>query len=197
MKKHVLFEARRQAVHFLSIFYVILSFFLSYSQLVFLLLASLFVAASAYRSHAVLKKIPFIGALSEVAHSCARPSERKVGVYLGSTSFCLGLLIVLIAFNSTEIFQVAALVLAFGDAASTMAGKAFGKHKIFFNHKKSLEGTSVGFLAAFLALRFLGIGSTTAAVLAAAGMLVEALPTRINDNLTIPVVVGILASLLL
>jgi dolichol kinase len=132
----------------------------------------------------------------------ARPSEaHKVP---SATWYMTSLLIGVIAFPQHAI-ALAALVLAVGDPAASLAGKKWGRLKLIGS--KSWVGTGAFILAAtivctiFLSLVLPGLAFGhrlgIAAALAAAGAVTELLSGRIDDNLSIPLVTGLLATLLL
>jgi dolichol kinase len=98
-----------------------------------------------------------------------------------------------------------ALVLAFGDPVATLAGKRFGKRRLF--RDKTIAG-SAGFFAAALIIgvTFLGAVSPelgpvhialTATLAATAGTVIELFGEVVEDNLTIPLLVGGVVALLL
>lgn len=85
-------------------------------------------------------------------------------------------------------------ILIVSDLTAALVGKRFGKHRFF---SKSLEG-SLGFLVSAVAVvaltpkieykfseYLIGVGG------AAVGTVVEALSTEVDDNLSIPLVVGV------
>ncbi|MBU4124552.1 MAG: phosphatidate cytidylyltransferase, partial [Nanoarchaeota archaeon] len=82
--------------------------------------------------------------------------------------------------------------LAAGDSFSTLVGKLYGKHPLPINHKKTWEGSIAFFVMAFTILWF--FDPTKAIYVALITMVVEMLP-KLDDNLTIPLAVGILLSL--
>jgi dolichol kinase len=94
----------------------------------------------------------------------------------------------LIARGEPKIVGAAILQLALGDAASALAGKAFGRTKLF-GGAKSLEGSLAGFAVGFAAALACGLRPGAALAAALAGALAELLPTTpwSNDNLWIPV----------
>lgn len=96
-------------------------------------------------------------------------------------------------FFSKEIAILAIAVLAVQDSIATLIGSNFGKHKIFFNKEKTFEGSISGFLAAFLVCLLL-TNPLQAFIASFIGTIIETLPIRIDDNLTIPLVVGIVLS---
>jgi dolichol kinase len=91
-------------------------------------------------------------------------------------------------------------ILGMGDAASALFGVAYGRTRLPWNRRKSVEGTIAGFVAGYLAGLVLGavpyvfgglaippLFLTVAAGGAAAGALAETLP-RVEDNFVVPLV---------
>lgn len=89
-------------------------------------------------------------------------------------------------------------ILGIGDAASALVGVAYGRTRLPWNRRKSVEGTIAGLVAGFLAASFLGAvpywlaGLTVPPIFqgvvlvgATAGALAESLP-RVEDNLVVP-----------
>jgi phosphoserine phosphatase/dolichol kinase len=106
----------------------------------------------------------------------------------------LGLILCLLIFPA-RIGYAAIAVLTLGDSSASIFGKRFGKTKIPFNRGKSVEGSIIGLVFAFLgALLF--VDPITAIIGAAAGILIEALPLPIDDNLLMPLAAGLLMYLL-
>jgi len=85
-------------------------------------------------------------------------------------------------------------ILTLGDASASLFGKKFGKTPFPFNKAKTLEGSIFGFILAFLGAT-LFVDPTRAIIAAIAGMVIESLPTPINDNLIIPLSTGIILTL--
>lgn len=130
----------------------------------------------------------------------SRPWERHQTN--SATYYTLGLVLVALFFPKPAA-QMGVLVLAFGDPAATMAGKRWGRWKIW--QEKSWVGVGA-FLAAALAatvgfaliyLTSLPVGSRVALAcsVTAVGAVVELFSERIDDNLTVPVACGAVASL--
>jgi dolichol kinase len=100
----------------------------------------------------------------------------------------LGIALTLLIFP-TRIGYAAIAVLTLGDSSASILGKRFGKTKIPFNRGKSVEGSMIGLVFAFLG-SLLFVDPVTAIVGAAAGLLIEALPLPLDDNLLIPLAAG-------
>jgi phytol kinase len=103
--------------------------------------------------------------------------------------FAVGIMLALILYPAPVSYASIA-AFAFGDGFATIFGKTFGRHAFPYNKGKKIEGTAGGFVFAFLgALVF--TDPLRAVVGAATAMIVETLPTPINDNLTMPVFAGL------
>jgi len=82
------------------------------------------------------------------------------------------------------------LILALGDGLATYVGKCSGDHKLPWNRNKTVEG-SIGFIVgAASALLVLPMPATILIVVLAT--VVESLPIRLDDNITLPVVTSLL-----
>jgi phosphoserine phosphatase len=132
--------------------------------------------------------------LSEITWNAANKTE----LYEFATApiyFALGISFSLL-FLPEPIGYVAITVLTLGDGGAHIFGMKFGKTPLPFNKGKNVEGTIVGFMLAFLGA-MLFIPPMIALVAAAVGMLVEGIPSPINDNFTIPFIVGLLLILIM
>ncbi len=107
-------------------------------------------------------------------------------------------------FFSQHGVELGALVLALGDPVASLAGKRWGRIKLI--GQKSWAGSgafvAVSFLASatFLFVMIPGVGlaraSAVGMALAVVGGLTELLSRRVDDNLSIPLAVGLVATLL-
>ncbi len=103
--------------------------------------------------------------------------------------FAVGIMLSLLLFPAPVSYASIA-TFAFGDGFATIFGKTIGRHAFPYNRGKKIEGTVAGFVFAFLgALVF--INPLRAVVGAATAMIVETLPTPVNDNLTMPFLAGL------
>ena len=80
-------------------------------------------------------------------------------------------------------------VLAAGDSASTMVGKAIGSHPVPWNRRLSLEG-SAGFVAAAFLVSLFFLPPWQSLLGAFVGALAETIPWSIDDNISIPIAVA-------
>ena len=107
--------------------------------------------------------------------------------------YALGIILSLTIFPPT-VGYASITILTLGDASASLFGRKFGKTPFPFNKAKNLEGSIFGFILAFLGAIFF-VDPIRAFIAAIAGMLVESLPTPINDNLIIPLTTGIILTL--
>jgi HAD superfamily phosphoserine phosphatase-like hydrolase len=107
--------------------------------------------------------------------------------------YALGITLSLMFFPS-PIGYAAIATLTLGDGFASLLGKKYGRNSSPFNKTKSLEGSLFGLLFAFLGTSFF-LTPAKALLAAASGMLIESIPTPINDNLTIPLTVSIVLSI--
>lgn len=182
-------EIIRQFVHFLfgSVFIVLAIVAGTETTLTVIAIATLIGLVGSYLLKSGLQ-IPLLSNLVQIV-------ERKYEKTLpgkGAFMFFLGAIILMFFFKEQAIVVGALCVAVYGDAASTIVGIKFGKHRIA--GKKTLEGTLGGIL---IALLFLGVLFEwwVALIAAAVGMLAELLP--IDDNITIPIVAAVALTLLL
>jgi phosphoserine phosphatase SerB len=119
-------------------------------------------------------------------------AANKTELYQFATSpihFAVGIAISLLIFPA-PIAYVAITTLTLGDGCAHIFGMKFGKTRIPYNKGKNLEGTLFGFLFAFLGAMIF-VDPVRALIAAAVAMLVESLPSPINDNLTMPLASGL------
>ena len=108
--------------------------------------------------------------------------------------FAIGVMLSLLLFP-TPINYASISVLTLGDGFATIFGKMIGRTTFSFNKGKMVEGSIFGFLFAFLGA-MLFVTPIQALIAAAIGMIMESLPLPINDNLTIPIISGLVLTLL-
>lgn len=100
---------------------------------------------------------------------------------------------------------VGILTMGYGDGFAALFGESFGRHKLFFNKKKSLEGSlamffasavvAIALLAMFTNLSiFVVIGCSIA--LSTVATILEAITPLGFDNLTVPLITSLLVYIL-
>lgn len=107
--------------------------------------------------------------------------------------YAFGIILSLLIFPP-QVGYASIATLTLGDGFAASFGKRFGKTRFPFNKAKNVEGSFFGFIFAFLGAN-LFIGPMRAFISAITGMIVESLPTPINDNLIVPLVTGFALSL--
>ncbi|MDD5303478.1 MAG: hypothetical protein PHS14_10245 [Elusimicrobia bacterium] len=178
-------EFGRKAFHMLSLVYLGVFHLLGWPRAGFAMAVWLPVVLII---ETVRLKLPAVErALFSFFDGMIRETERKhfSGIFHTTAG---SLAAMMIAGGDAMIVGAAILQLALGDAASALAGKAFGRTKLF-GGLKSLEGTLAGFAVGFAAALACGVRPGAAFAAALAGALAELPPTTTwyNDNLWIPV----------
>ncbi|GEM_PF-5290531 len=138
------------------------------------------------------KKYPILNWLIEKAERKGRPIGK------GAIWYFYGLVFILAIFGLIGVPRIilssSLLVVALGDSVSTGLGRIVGKRRLPRTKTKTYEGTSLGFLVAFVGLfvfMLIEFSTETAFLLAffgsIVGMLTEAYLRGPDDNFTIPV----------
>ncbi len=188
----------------LIVIYLAVSYFFSYFwglAIIAVILALL--ALFEYIRLVLKKRIPIISWFWQLK----RPSEKKK---LGTeVYFVVGILICFAVFD-LRIAVAAVLMATFGDLATALIGKKFGKRLIKGIESKTWEGViaelAVNLIAGFLVLRTAlwwfgsGFGQPLWPVIigmAAVATVVETTTRRVPDNLTVPVFSGFAGQVIL
>lgn len=109
--------------------------------------------------------------------------EKEVTSFMGSTYFLFSIILTIILFPK-EIAILSILFLIISDAVAALAGKLFGKVSIF---DKTVEGSIAFFLTSILIVLAYPNISLIQGILGSIGAtVIEFLPLKIDDNLTIP-----------
>lgn len=181
-------ELKRQMLHLLfGGFFISLALLLGRVQALQFALA-LFAFGSAL-SFLILRGFSF-PAVSKVLRDVRRQHEDGRLPGISAMYFVMGIILALSLFPPRAALA-GLVVLTFGDTASTLAGTALGRHRIFGG--RTVEGTLGGIFASFLVLLFL-TSPAKALLVAVAGMLAEHLP--VNDSYSIPAAAGLAMVLL-
>jgi len=131
-------------------------------------------------------KIPVVSALTSMA---SRP--RDIGVFvLGPVTLGIGALLTLLLFPSPAAC-IGIYALAFGDGFAGLIGKLFGKIRPSFLFGKSVEGSAACFAAIFISAFLVSHNYAVAVAAAVVGTAVEVLPLEDYDNITLPLIVGV------
>lgn len=109
----------------------------------------------------------------------------------GILFFTIGAFLVLLLFP-THIAYAGIMILSFGDAASNLVGRHFGKIKTRLNPNKYIEGTMVGILVS-IPIAYFFVPNIYAAIAASSIAMFLEMPNislfnfEIDDNLLIPI----------
>ncbi len=182
-------EIRRQLFHLVN-GTIILIAFKNYGKsigVILLILSLIGAVLSWYHSH--VKPFnwakPFLSAL-ERRENMKFPGKGAIlyGISVGIT----------VLFFDSIPAQCGIIALAYGDAFSTIIGRIFGKRKIPWNKKLSLEG-SIAFVLATIILGSLFIPVYLAFLAAIVGAFIETIP-KVDDNISIPLFTAFILSII-
>ncbi len=171
-------ELLRQLIHVSGVFIVVLSYFLRPDALILLSLLILLVVVILFE----LDKKYHVPLFSFIFRRCRRTDDETGFIY-----FFVGILLTLIIFQfNMAVANAAILILLFGDSASTIVGRKWGKHNIPYRNDKTLEG-SLGFFVVGLILALTQVPFLPAVLGVFFGALTEAY-SLVDDNIPIPLV---------
>ena len=173
----------RKAIHSLGalILLIQLLYGVKIAQLVIVVMIMLYLVSETLRLSG--KRLPLFALVTHMGST----EEERMGVVTAPIWFGVGILITITLF-SLDLATIGVITLTIGDSIAAITGQVTkNRHPIPFNNKKSVEGTLVGYVVSMLICSVL-IDPFPSIFGCAAGMVVEALPLRINDNLSIPIV---------
>jgi len=131
--------------------------------------------------------------LRKIISPIIRKSEER-GDFTGAT-YILATACLAIALFSRPVAALAMAFIIAGDPASALIGRKFGRHKF---RSKSLEGSLAFLIAAVvIALIMPGVPLTVKFIGAVIATITEAVSFRVDDNATVPLVSGLVMTLLL
>ena len=190
-------EVKRKAVHFLGIFTIALIYIFGklLASLIMLCISIGFIFAGEYRKNRKnYKKAKIIDEFEDVLEDEVKTYERRKELpFKGAITFFFGCFLAALLFE--ENIAIASIaVLALADSMSTLIGYFFGKHKLPINKKKSWEGSTAFFATSFFTLFFF-VDPLKALIAAVIATFVEMLP-QIDDNISVPLVTGLVLLLL-
>jgi dolichol kinase len=113
--------------------------------------------------------------------------EEEGETFMGSTYFLFSTILTILLFPKS-IAIPSLLILILADTAAALVGKGIGRVRIL---GKTLEGSMAFFFTALLIVWiYPTLGRFSGTVAALGATLIEILPIRLNDNLTIPLTAG-------
>jgi HAD superfamily phosphoserine phosphatase-like hydrolase len=183
-------EAVREIIHSIGFLSVPASILLGTIQVAsfLILMIILYITSEFARIQSKTKSL-----LSHITLSATTSPERHEFVTT-PIFLALGVILSLILFPSPANYASITIV-TLGDSAASIFGRLYGKTPIPFNKSKNLEGSLAGFTLAFIGATYF-VSPLHALSAAIVGMLIEAIPLPVNDNLSIPLGTGVLLTLL-
>jgi dolichol kinase len=113
--------------------------------------------------------------------------EEEEPTFMGSTYFIFSTILTILLFPKS-IAITSILILILSDTAAALVGKWVGRIRIF---GKTLEGSIAFFLTSlFIVWIYPNLNWFSGSLAALGATLIEILPVRLNDNLSIPLVAG-------
>jgi len=171
----------RETIHVSGFFVPFISLYILTPHLVaFLLFLTMLVYMASELARIRGLNLPVISTITRNAATAPEIYEFVTAPIL----FALGITLALVLFPQSISYASISIV-ALGDGFSAFFGKTLGRNVIPFNKGKHLEGSLFGFLIAFLGAS-LYVAPPKALIGAAIGMLAEAIPLPVSDNLTVP-----------
>ena len=115
-------------------------------------------------------------------------NDESTGKITGATYLLIGFTITVALFDMS-IAVVALLLVSVGDSFAAIAGKIYPKIQI---GSKTLSGSLFGFFTSFLFAIFIEQSLRPSIILlgSVVAMIVEIIPSKLNDNITIPIFSG-------
>lgn len=193
-------EIKRKIVHILGIFTILLILIFGRLNAALIILGAVIIGVllAEYRKnkrkYKLIKIKPvdeFEDLIEEEFKTVERPNTLP---FKGAIEFGIGCFLATILF-SEGVAIASVSVLSVADALSTLVGYYFGKYKLPINKNKTWEGSTTFLLITFFIL-VLFTNPLNAFILAIITTFVEMLP-HIDDNISIPLALGISMSLLL
>ena len=192
-------EVRRKIVHACGVFVILLIVWLVKwnAALITLLIALVGLVFAEYRKNRNKYKIiksKKLDEFDELVENGFKEYERPNTLpFKGAIEFFMGCFFAIVLFEPL-ISMAAIAVLSLADALSTLIGSYYGSHKLPINRNKSFEGSSAFFITAFFVLLFF-IDPFKAIIIAIFATIAEMIP-KIDDNLIVPITVGIVMTII-
>jgi dolichol kinase len=174
-------EMMRKIIHLSSVFVIPFDLFVGHE----LTLHFLFFIITAYSISEFLRVNKFrVPLISDVTDYCSHSFEKRTFVY-SPLVFAISILFLLTFFQKTHAYT-GIVALGLGDGVAGLIGKQYGKTKIFYNKKKSLEGSLSMFFVVFFTSLLLVRDVFVSLIVSLIATLVESLSNEVIDNFTIP-----------
>lgn len=138
------------------------------------------------------KRFPVLTKITNLAVRSSHNGETESSFVRAPIYLAGGIVASLLIFPY-PVSYVAIAAVTLGDGSAAIVGRLYGRIKIPYLNK-TIEGTVTGLVCAF-AGSLVFVSPVTALVAAGVGMLVELVPWRISDNLTVPLLAGLAAAI--
>ncbi len=182
-------ELRRKAVHACSMFIPFLSGVNYHMTLMLLLTVTILYSVSEWvRLNGI--RFPVLGLITRL---CVRSNEMRQFT-LAPLTLAVGVILSLIFFSELIVYVVI-VILAFADSLATIIGKFYGRIKIPYNRKKSVEGSMAFFVTALICAVFF-LPLKTALIASFISCIIETIPFKF-DNISIPLGTGLILGLII
>lgn len=136
------------------------------------------------------RSFPVLSAVTNLAMRSGSDKEAENRFVIAPLYFAAGILASLLIFPAPFNY-VAIAVVTLGDGSAAIVGRLYGRTRIPYFHK-TVEGTLAGLVCAF-AGSLVFVSPNVALAAASVGMLVELVSVRVSDNLTVPLLAGLIA----
>jgi dolichol kinase len=183
-------DLARKTIHISSVLTILYHMFVGHKFVVYswILIAIIYSVSEYFRLRRV--NIPIT---TDIINYCAYPEEKRSFI-VAPLYFCLSIIILLAFFDPTSAY-VGIIALSLGDGFSTILGKEFGRRKLPYARKKTLEGSFTCFLVTLLGSLFF-VKPLVAFLVSLAAAFVESISGKL-DNLTVPFATSTVVWLLL
>ena len=175
----------REVIHVSGFFVPVLAGLIGIPAVALLICVVLTLYVMSELSRMSSKNLPIISAITRNAASQAELYEFAAAPLY----FAIGILLTLLLFHA-PVSSASIAIFALGDSTASLFGRSLSKKPLPFNKGKTLEGSIVGLVFAFLA-GSLFISPAKALIGAAVAMIIECLPLPVNDNIPIPLCTGL------
>jgi len=187
MRNQIRSELFRKSIHLLGFLVPIISITLGVIVAVaFVISLSIIYSISEYLRLRG-RSVPIITNITNMAMRADK--ENQTRFIVAPLFLAAGILSTLLIFPA-PINYAAIAVVTLGDGSASIVGRMYGRNKIPFSNGKTVEGTAAGIICAFVGAS-LFVSPTMAITAALIGMIVEFLPLRINDNITVPLLAAL------
>ncbi|MFQ5965344.1 MAG: HAD-IB family phosphatase [Candidatus Scalinduaceae bacterium] len=182
-------ESRRKGIHVCA---ALIPLFASVSYTLTLYSLSIITVLFMFSELLRLNGISF-PILSLITRLCIRTKEQR-RFTLAPVTLSLGIISSLLLFSQL-IACIVIIIVAFSDSIATVIGRFYGRLRIPYNHRKSMEGSMAFFVSAFICSIFF-IPLKAALVVSFISCIIESLPFKI-DNISIPLGTGLFLGLII